>query len=113
VYLGNDDGSAATNFYFQGVTSGSTTMLAEIACLALKISTSVHSQRVRPPPTHLPADFWIGEEDVKFANGADPDYNDMIINLRVVPEPRYYFVLAATLLGVALIQRRMKRGSVS
>jgi hypothetical protein len=35
------------------------------------------------------------------------DYNDMIVNLRVVPEPRYYVALAILLLAVVLIQQAL------
>jgi hypothetical protein len=53
----------------------------------------------------LPADFWIGVEDV-FLAGADRDYNDMLLRLTVVPEPHYYVILSLILVGIWLVHRR-------
>jgi hypothetical protein len=50
--------------------------------------------------------FWFGVEDLNFGGGSDRDYNDMLFNLQVVPEPGYYLILAGMLAGVVLIHRR-------
>jgi hypothetical protein len=52
----------------------------------------------------LPAEFWIGVEDV-FLAGADRDYNDMLLRLTVAPEPGYYVILSLGLMGIWLFHR--------
>jgi hypothetical protein len=79
----NNPGAGATNQYF-----------ASFARSAMAANT-------------LPADFWVGVEDVNFANGADRDYNDMMLSLQlVVPEPGYYAILAILLFGIVVAHRR-------
>jgi hypothetical protein len=57
----------------------------------------------------IPADFWVGAEDTKFAAGADRDYNDMIVHLRIVPEPGYFVLLSLGLGGLGLVRSRFKK----
>jgi hypothetical protein len=57
--------------------------------------------------------FWFGVEDLNFGGASDRDYNDMLFSLQVVPEPGYYVMLAALLVGVVLVhRRRVNRRSV-
>ncbi len=56
----------------------------------------------------LPAQFWLGVEDLPLGN-ADKDYNDMIVSFEVVPvpEPGSFALMALGLGAFAIMRRRM------
>lgn len=54
----------------------------------------------------VPVTYFVGVEDVNFANGADKDYNDLVLSLTVVPEPGFYGILSLGVVGLGLARRR-------
>ncbi|MDX2149379.1 MAG: DUF4114 domain-containing protein [Bryobacteraceae bacterium] len=58
----------------------------------------------------LPAEFWMGIEDLTDGD-TDNDYNDMVIKFTVVPEPGYYALLGIGLAGLAYARRRHRVSS--
>jgi MYXO-CTERM domain-containing protein len=64
-------------------------------------------------------DFWLGMDDVTRANGSDLDYQDVVVEIQSLgsnqgtPEPGFYGLLAAGMLGLALFARRRQRNTAA